>query len=73
MCILFRSEVRFVDIPTELFFVPFTLQLKIKVNRNQNFLCISGSFLFDVDDIGGENELLVDCFIKGGVARSSRV
>lgn len=73
MCILLWCKVRFVYVPTELFFVPFSFQLKVKMNRNEYFISICGSFLFYVDYVRSENELLIDSFIKSCVSRSSRV
>ena len=73
MCIFFRCKIGFVNIPAELFFVPLSFKLEVKVNGYEYFFGIGGSFLFDVDDVGSENELFVNGFIEGGVPGSSRV
>ncbi len=51
--ILFGREVRFVDVPAELFFVAFSFEFQVKMDRNEDFLSFGGSFLPDVVDIGG--------------------
>jgi len=71
--IFLRREVGFVDVPAELFFVSFSFEFKVKMDRNEEFLGFGGSFLFNVGDIGGENELFVDSFVESGVPGSSRV
>lgn len=73
MCILLWSKVRFINIPTELLFISFSLQFKVKMNWYEDFISISGSFLFDVNHIWGENELFIDSFVKSCVSGSSRV
>ena len=73
MCIFFGSEKGLIDIPAELLLISFSLQFQVKVHRNQDFLSISGSFLFNVDDMRCENELFVDGFIESCVSGSSGV
>jgi len=43
------------------------------MNWNEYFISICGSFLFYVDYVRSENELLIDSFIKSCVSGSSRV
>ena len=61
------------DVPAELFFVAFSFEFKVKMDRNEDFLSFARSFLFNVADIGGENELFVDSFVESSVPGSSRV
>lgn len=43
------------------------------MDRNEDFFGLSWSFLFDVVDIGGEDELFIDGFVESGVPGSSGV
>lgn len=71
--ILFRSKVGLIDIPAKLFFVAFAFQFKVEVDWDEDFFGIGGSFLFNVENVGSEDELFVDGFVEGGVAGPSGV
>lgn len=71
MRVLLWGKIRFVNIPTELFFIPFPFEFKVKMHRDEDFLCINWSFLFDVDNIGSKNELFIDSFVESSVPGSS--
>lgn len=66
---LFGGEVGVVHVPAELFFVSFSLEFKVEVDWDEDLIVFAGALLEDVGDCGGEDELLVDGLVEGGVAR----
>jgi hypothetical protein len=68
------GEIRVVDVPTKLLFVPLAFQFKIEVDWDQYLLLFFELFLsHNVERIGSEDKLLIDSFIESSVPGPSRV